>query len=180
MIPRSPASILSGGRKSGISLALNGSGPSAPGGISLRERLSARSRVTNLGILLLLGLCSLSVLINLRFMIFGGRGARSLPPPGFGSWTTFHGLTPKMLSENQPLPAKGTEKLNHLVVVVGHAVWGGSLILAWKKRMTLTRSHLLTSAGCDFRERENDENWVLEDYQQGGSIKTFWKHIEKG
>lgn len=130
MIPRSPASILSGGRKSGISLALNGSGPSAPGGISLRERLSARSRVTNLGILLLLGLCSLSVLLNLRFMIFGGRGARSLPPPGFGSWTTFHGLTPKMLSENQPLPAKGTEKLNHLVVVVGHAVWGGSLFLA--------------------------------------------------
>lgn len=37
----------------------------------------------------------------------------------------------------------------------------------------------LASAGCHFLDRENDENWVLEPYQRGGSVKTFWKHIEK-
>lgn len=185
MIPRSPASMLSGGRKSGISLALNGGGPSAPGAIALRERLSARSRVTNLGILLLLGVCSLSVLMNLRFILFsrGGRATgNNLPPPGFGSWTTFHGLTPKMLQENQPQPATGSENLNHLVLVVGHAVWGKHLpLVALCEALFIPLIiRFYHTAGCDFRERENDENWVLEDYQRGGSVKTYWKHIEKG
>lgn len=158
MLPRTPASVLSGGaRKSGISLALNGNGhPSTPGSLSLRERLSARSRVTNLGILLLLGIASLSVLLNFRFLVFGaGRNVKL--PPGFGSWTSFHGVTPNMLVQNLPSPPAGSEKLTHLVLVPGHAIW----------------------AGCKFEERENDENWVLEDYQRGGSVKTYWKHIQK-
>ena len=161
MMPRGPTSILSGvGRKSGISLALNGNGhPSAPGSVSIRERLSARSRVTNLGILLLLGVASLSMLLNFRFLVSSHRSKYApLPPPGFGSWETFHGLTPQMLKENVPKPQKGTEKLNHLVIVAGHAVW----------------------AGCTFEERENDENWVLEEYQRGGSVKTYWQHIKRG
>lgn len=91
-------------------------------GLSVRERLSARSRVTNLGILLLLGLASLSFLLNLHYMSTGGRAARL--PPGFGSWTSFHGLTPQMLKENLPPPPLGSDKLSHLVVVPGHAIWG--------------------------------------------------------
>jgi hypothetical protein len=160
MLPRAPTSILTGaGRKSGISLALNGnSHPSSVGSVSIRERLSARSRVTNLGILLLLGVASLSVLLNFRYFLVSRNRFAPLPPPGFGSWQTFHGLTPQMLKENLPDPYPGSESLNHLVIVAGHAVW----------------------AGCDFKDRENDENWVLEDYQRGGGVKTYWKHIEKG
>jgi hypothetical protein len=160
MLPRAPTSILTGaGRKSGISLALNGNGhPSSPGNISVRERLSARSRVTNLGILLLLGFASFSLLLNLRSLLKHRSNYSQIPPPGFGSWETFHGLTPQMLKENLPDPYSGSEKLNHLVIVAGHAVW----------------------AGCHFSERENNENWVLEEYQRSGSVKTYWKHIKKG
>lgn len=158
MIPRAPTSVLSGGqRKSGISLALNGNSAHQAGSAfaSLRERLAARSRVTNLGIALLLGIASMSVLLNLRFLLFG---RHHIPPPGFGSWTTFHGLTPPMLNDAIPAPPKGSEKLNHLVLVPGHAIW----------------------AGHDFRDREDDENWILEPFQRGGSVKTFWKHVSKG
>lgn len=160
MLPKSPTSILSGmGRKSGISLALNGNGhPSAGSGISIRERLSARSRVTNLGILLLMGVACVSILLNLRLLITTRGKYSRIPPPGFGLWETFHGLTPQMLKENLPDPYPGSDKLNHLVIVAGHAVWAGSR----------------------FQDRENDENWVLEEYQRGGSIKTYWKHIERG
>lgn len=36
------------------------------------------------------------------------------------------------------------------------------------------------TAGPDFAGRSKDENWILESYQQGGSVNTFWKHIQKG
>lgn len=152
MIPKSPANLLSGARKSGISLALNG-GSGQPGGVSLHDRLSARSRVTNLGIVLLLGFAGFSALLNLRYMLFYHPTADTTP--GF---IEFHGATPKLLTASAPPPRSGTEHLNHLVIVTGHAIW----------------------AGCDVNGKHKDENWVLEDYQKGGSVKTFWKHIEKG
>ncbi|EPQ26036.1 uncharacterized protein PFL1_06489 [Pseudozyma flocculosa PF-1] len=158
MLPRPSGSLLSASRKTGISLALSGNS-GQPGSISLHDRLSSRSRVTNLGIVLLLGFASLSALLNLRYMIFGAHGSgQAPPPPGFASWATFHGYTPDSLKEVVPAPRNGTSNLNHLVLVPGHAVW----------------------AGCDVRQRDNDENWILEDYQRGGSVKTFFKHIEKG
>ncbi|PWN50688.1 hypothetical protein IE53DRAFT_82682 [Violaceomyces palustris] len=157
MLPRPGSSLLSGSaRKSGISLALNGS--SANGNVSFHDRLSARSRVTNLGILILLSFASLSALFNLRYMLFGTISKSNPPPPGYSSWATFHGYTPDSLSKSVPPPRNGTESLNHLVLVVGHAIW----------------------AGCDVKGRENDENWILEEYQKGGSVKSFYKHIEKG
>ena len=108
MISRGSASTLSGsGRKSGVSLALNGHSAHHAGTAitSVRERLAARSRVTNLGILLLAGVATLSVLLNMRVYLFG---RRYIPPPGFGSWTTFHGLTPTSLKNELPNPIKGT------------------------------------------------------------------------
>ncbi|KAN0061142.1 hypothetical protein ACQY0O_006877 [Thecaphora frezii] len=156
MLPRPSGSLLSASRKPGISHALNGNA-GQPGSVSLHDRLSARSRVTNLGIVLLLGFASLSALINLRYMLFGAQGGQSAPPPGFASWDTFHGYTPDSLRDAVPPPRKGIEMLNHLVLVPGHAIW----------------------AGCDVRQKDNDENWILEDYQRGGSVKTFYKHIER-
>ncbi|KAJ1032683.1 hypothetical protein NDA16_000705 [Ustilago loliicola] len=155
MVPKPSGGLLSGARKSGISLALNG-GSGQPGGVSLHDRLSARSRVTNLGILLLLGFAGFSALLNLRYMLFS-RGGNS-PPLGLSSWQSFHGYTPDQLSASVPPPRNGTDHLNHLVIVTGHAIW----------------------AGCDINGKDNDANWVLEDYQKGGSVKTFFKHIEKG
>ncbi|PWN43720.1 hypothetical protein IE81DRAFT_322129 [Ceraceosorus guamensis] len=151
---RSPTSLLSGGSRA-KSASLGAAGAA---GLSLRAQLSARSRVTNLGVVLLLAVACASLLLNLRYAIAGSRHVRGLPPPGFGSWESFHGLTPSTLLDSLPPPAKGADALNHLVIVTGHAVW----------------------AGCDFSGRENDENWVLESWQRGGSTRTFWKHIEKG
>jgi len=137
-----------------------GGGSSQAAGV-LRDRLAARSRVTNLGVLLLMGLLSLSVLLNLRnswalhrtHTVF-----RGIPPPGFGSWQTFHGLTPHSLTLTAGETVEGMDDLNHLVLVVGHAVW----------------------AGCEFSGKGDDANWILESYQRGGSVKTYWKHIERG
>ena len=39
---------------------------------------------------------------------------------------------------------------------------------------------LCCSAGKSFDDKHLDENWILEDYQRGGSVKTYWKHIERG
>lgn len=141
---------------SGISLAFNKGVNGSPGvQLPLRDRLAARSRVTNLGIVLLSAFTFFSVFLNLRHML---RGRSPIPPPGFGTWTSFHGLTPGELQSNLPPPPFGSTSLDHLVIVAGHAVWAGS----------------------DFKGRTHDENWILESYQLGGSVKTFWKHIEKG
>ncbi|EST06217.1 Rossmann-like alpha/beta/alpha sandwich fold [Kalmanozyma brasiliensis GHG001] len=148
MVPKPSGSLLSGARKSGI--FNGGSGPSS--GVSIHDRLSARSRVTNLGVVLLLGFAGFSALLNLRYMLFH-RGS-SIPQ----NIIEFGGRTPDSLTASVAPPRTGAEKLNHLVIVTGHAVW----------------------AGCDVKGKDNDENWVLEEYQKGGSVKTFYKHIEKG
>lgn len=157
MLPRPAGSFLSSGRKTGISLALHaspGSAGSGASGVTLHDRLSARSRVTNLGVVLLLAFAALSALLNLRLMF----ASRSNLPPGFASWGTFHGHTPLQLAADAPPARNGTEQLNHLVLVAGHAIW----------------------AGCDVNGRDNDQNWILEDYQRGGSVRTFYKHIQRG
>jgi hypothetical protein len=99
---------------------------SASSSLPLRARLSARSRLTNLGVLLLSFSLAFSLLLHLRALLRSGAVPlfRGIPPPGFGSWSSFHGLTPANLALNVPKPAEGAEKLDHLVVVVGHAVWG--------------------------------------------------------
>ena len=124
MLPRSSShssSLASGSRppqSKSISLSASSSLP-------VRARLSARSRLTNLGVLLLACSLALSLLLHLRALLHSGAVPlfRGIPPPGFGSWSSFHGLTPANLARNVPKPADGAEKLDHLVVVVGHAVW---------------------------------------------------------
>lgn len=49
-------------------------------------------------------------------------------------------------------------ELDHLIVVACHAIWTGS----------------------NASKAEEDEDWVLETMQRGGSVKTFVKHIEEG
>lgn len=48
---------------------------------------------------------------------------------------------------------------SHLVVVAGHAIW----------------------AGCNATTWEEEQNWVLHEYQKGGgSVDAFFKHIVRG
>ena len=49
-------------------------------------------------------------------------------------------------------------ELNHLVMVPGHAIWIGS----------------------DIARVEEDGEWILENMQKGGSVKTYLEHIKKG
>ena len=55
-------------------------------------------------------------------------------------------------------PGADKSPLTHLVIVAGHAIWNGN----------------------DPNTVLNDSSWFLEDYQRGGSVKTFLKHIETG
>ncbi|EIW68765.1 hypothetical protein TREMEDRAFT_22767, partial [Tremella mesenterica DSM 1558] len=50
------------------------------------------------------------------------------------------------------------KKLNHLIIVPGHAIWIGN----------------------DVDKIENDDEWILQDMQKGGSVKTFLKHLKEG
>ena len=49
-------------------------------------------------------------------------------------------------------------ELNHLIMVPGHAIW----------------------TGHDASMASEDEDWILEPIQKGGSVKTFIRHIEEG
>lgn len=129
-----------------------------------RARLASRSRVTNLGIGLLLAFASLSTLVNL---LQWSRSAHVVQVPSSSSSaalrsslekTRKNDTLPALVHELAPPPRPGAEKLDHLVVVPGHAIWMGSA----------------------FEGRFTDDNWVLEDYQKGGSVRTFWKHIQRG
>jgi hypothetical protein len=48
--------------------------------------------------------------------------------------------------------------LDHLVMVPGHAIW----------------------VGHESEKVEEDGEWVLENMQKGGSVRTFLKHLEMG
>ena len=48
--------------------------------------------------------------------------------------------------------------LNHLIMVPGHAIW----------------------LGLDPEKVREDEGWVLEPMQRGGSVRTFVSHVEMG
>jgi hypothetical protein len=128
VMPRtsSTTSFLSKAARKTSLVRTNGAGVGSGSGLAAlpwRQRLGARSRVTNLGILLLLSFSVLSLFLNLRLWLSSG-DPRGHPPKGWASWDTFFGDTPDTLLNSLPEPAKGTENLNHLIVVVGHAIWG--------------------------------------------------------
>ncbi|KAI8087946.1 uncharacterized protein B0P05DRAFT_530786 [Gilbertella persicaria] len=58
-----------------------------------------------------------------------------------------------------PLPPVPLTDDHHAIIVAGHAIYVGPNQLA------------------DIRQ---DENWILEPYQQGGQVNTFIQHIQKG
>ncbi|CAI2162986.1 13000_t:CDS:2 [Funneliformis geosporum] len=57
------------------------------------------------------------------------------------------------------LPDASHPELKDLIIVAGHAIYLGN------------------NQGGDEKE---DENWILEEFQKGGQVKTFINHIKKG
>lgn len=144
--------------------------------------LTSRARTTNLAVLLLLLTLALSLLYNIRFYLHehplsGERdrlplSIRATLPHSHSLAITKEGKRMVVGDTRQPSgegkdsslgQAVATESvdlssLDHLVIVPGHAVWRGR-----------TKE-----------EAVQDENWVLEEIQRGGSVQTFIKHVMKG
>jgi hypothetical protein len=143
--------------------------------------LTARARTTNLAVLLLLLTLALSLLYNIRFYLHehplsGERdrlplSIRATLPQSNSLAITREGNRKVDGDTRQPGESKDggvgrpattdsvdLSSLEHLVIVPGHAVWRGR-----------TKE-----------EAVEDQNWVLEEMQRGGSVQTFIKHIMKG
>jgi hypothetical protein len=56
-------------------------------------------------------------------------------------------------------PPPLSDKSSRAIVVAGHAIYHGPLIVS---------------------ELSSDANWVLESFQKGGQVNTFVQHIQKG
>lgn len=123
--------------------------------------LRTRSRLTNLAVVLLLGVMSLSLLVNVRHFLGSDE-----QHPHFRWHAAWDELADAAVLDSGRPPSVETTihrdprmaEVNHLVMVPGHAVWMGS----------------------DASTAEEDGDWELESFQRGGSVHTFIKHIEKG
>jgi hypothetical protein len=127
--------------------------------------LRQRARLTNLAVALLLAILGVSLLANLSHALHSApQDAFAIPVPvDVDAWDDV-ASSAQLLSHRPPSVEttirrdKRMANVDHLVLVPGHAVWVGE---------------------GPSRVRE-DEGWVLEKMQRGGSVKTYVKHIEKG
>lgn len=78
----------------------------------LSETLKRRSRITNLGVVLLSGICAISILFNFRYWI-----SVSYPP----RVDNFH--APDLATVVRPLE---WQHLTHLIIVPCHSIWKGT------------------------------------------------------
>ncbi|KAG9316202.1 hypothetical protein JVU11DRAFT_2228 [Chiua virens] len=121
---------------------------------SLRS-LSGRSRLTNLGVLLLAALGGISLLYNLSF-IFSSSSTHpnSYTSTGLAGYYAPPGSILATIQRDETLA-----RLFHLIIVPGHAIWSGS-----KPDEVLDETF-----------------WTLEDYQRGGGrVAAFVDHITQG
>ncbi|WWD22078.1 hypothetical protein CI109_106567 [Kwoniella shandongensis] len=137
----------------------------------LLQTLRSRTRLTNLAVTLLFLLLTTSLLLNFNHYLFTPtqsllinrkshlRGGHDL----LKGWDD--SATPSQIDSGIPLSIETTierdiryGELNHLIMVPGHAIW----------------------LGHDANRAREDDDWVLEGMQKGGSVKTFVKHIERG
>lgn len=136
--------------------------------------LFARSRVTNLAVLLLTASLVFSLLINLRYWTELGHYSRHFDPSftphddgicspdAHGSPSECAGSGNIHSIEDTIIRTKELQALQHLIIVPGHGVWQG-----------YTAETIY-----------NESAWALEHYQQGDGARTridaFVGHIRKG
>ncbi|KAH7912264.1 hypothetical protein BJ138DRAFT_808448 [Hygrophoropsis aurantiaca] len=120
------------------------------------QYLHTRSRLTNLGVLLLCLFTGISFLTNLAFIF-------SEPSPRYNDLdfdiSTSNSASGSPQSILDTITRDGSLNLSHLIIVPGHAVWTGML-----------RSDIF-----------DESKWILEPYQKGrGRIAAFYGHISRG
>ena len=122
----------------------------------LGQVILSRSRLTNLGVLLLTLFAALSSVLNFLFYLnSAGRSEhdhdeRHVEAPLY--WTP-SGIS-STISRSPAVQA-----LDHLVIMPGHAIWWGA-----------------TSSS-----RLDEDEWILEIFQRGGGrVAAFMSHIERG
>ncbi|WVO15800.1 hypothetical protein L204_103462 [Cryptococcus depauperatus] len=119
--------------------------------------LRARTRLTNLAVVFLILALMVSLILNFNVVL------KTSQKPSYSSW--LNSATPEQLHSPIPLSLHTTIErdpryayIDHLIMVPGHAIW----------------------LGHDADRVEQDEDWILEPMQKGGSIQTFVKHIRRG
>jgi hypothetical protein len=109
------------------------------------DALIQRARVTNLGLLILVAFATGSFLLNLRNFL-STPTCRVWPDPPASILST--------LGRDKAL-----RNLDHLIIVVGHAIW----------------------QGVDVTKRLHESEWALAPYQRGGGrVAAFYEHIKQG
>lgn len=117
--------------------------------------LLTRSRVTNLGLIILSSLTAFSLLLNLFHYIDDTSPSHT----SLGTDTLTYRFSDENDDSQNVIRESWAEPLDHLVVVPGHAVW----------------------KGVDPEKRAQDSEWILEPYQKGsGRTQVFWEHILTG
>lgn len=123
-------------------------------------QLRVRSRLTNLAVLLLLATLGLSLLYNAKHALSPAHG-RGQYSAAAKQWDVAH-AGPELAGRPPSVEATIARdprmaRVDHLVMVPGHAVW----------------------LGTDAARAGSDDDWVLEPMQRGGSVRTYVRHIER-
>ena len=122
---------------------------------SLLNVLFTRSRITNLGFIILSSVTAVSLLLNFfHYLENTASSGNSL-----GTDTLTYQLSDENDDSQNAIRESWTESLDHLIIVPGHAIW----------------------KGFDPEKRTQDSEWMLEPYQKGtGKTQVFWEHIAAG
>ncbi|WVW78758.1 hypothetical protein I302_100719 [Kwoniella bestiolae CBS 10118] len=132
------------------------------------QTLRSRTRLTNLAVFLLLLCLSSSLILNLNYLLLSS-SSTFRPSSSTYRTTSSKGwddlITPSQLRSGIPLSIETTierdprySELNHLIMVPGHAIW----------------------LGHDADKVNENDDWILEPMQKGGSVRTYVKHIQRG
>lgn len=122
---------------------------------NLLNVLLTRSRITNLGFIILSSVTAVSLLLN----FFHYLENTASPGNSLGTDTLTYQLSDENDDSQNVIRESWTESLDHLIIVPGHAVW----------------------KGIDPEKRTQDSEWMLEPYQKGtGKTQVFWEHIAAG
>lgn len=122
---------------------------------NLLDILLTRSRLTNLGVIIISSITAFSLLLNIIHCL------DNTAAPDSSSLTD--ALTYQLFDENDDSQSVArdpwSESLDHLIIVPGHAIW----------------------KGVDPEKRTEDSEWILNPYQKGtGKTQVFWEHIAVG
>ncbi|OCF59101.1 cytoplasmic protein [Kwoniella mangroviensis CBS 10435] len=135
------------------------------------QTLRSRTRLTNLAVFLLLFCLSGSLILNLNYLLipssstFNSSSSSRLRNGKVNSKGWDDLITPSQLRSGIPLSIETTierdsryNDLDHLIMVPGHAIW----------------------LGHDASKVNENDDWILEPMQKGGSVRTYVKHIQRG